>query len=220
MRAMPFSADPSLRDHWALRCMSRCPDQVVNLKRDLQCLSPQASMVLIYRPIAVGMKEQLRVGQRRRFEHILLPDLGRHLKECLNCFLPFLLIRNERVGRQYKVNEALFLNGKWQHDRQGSQKKKHQSGCLTVSDRGPRNLSRRRASWLHLSLAVALNIMQMPVRFGSVPLQFRGRTPWGWSAPYLFSPSTNLVTRPLFKVPLCRKGTIHLQASMPSPGFV
>ncbi|GFU26010.1 hypothetical protein TNCV_5104961 [Trichonephila clavipes] len=28
---------PSFRDHWALWCMSRCPDQVVSLKRDPQC---------------------------------------------------------------------------------------------------------------------------------------------------------------------------------------
>ncbi|GFW12324.1 hypothetical protein TNCV_815791 [Trichonephila clavipes] len=36
--------------------MSRCPDQVVSLKRDTECLSPQASLVLIYRSTAVGMK--------------------------------------------------------------------------------------------------------------------------------------------------------------------
>ncbi|GFV69290.1 hypothetical protein TNCV_1937701 [Trichonephila clavipes] len=32
-----------MRDHWALRCMSRCPDQMGCLKRGHQCLSPQAS---------------------------------------------------------------------------------------------------------------------------------------------------------------------------------
>ncbi|GFX04308.1 uncharacterized protein TNCV_3974561 [Trichonephila clavipes] len=48
MRA--YCAHPSIRDHWALRYMSRCPDQVASLKRDPQCLSPQASLVLIYRP--------------------------------------------------------------------------------------------------------------------------------------------------------------------------
>ncbi|GFU24493.1 hypothetical protein TNCV_2264521 [Trichonephila clavipes] len=37
----------SIRDHWALRCMSRCPDQVVSLKRDSHCLSPQARLVII-----------------------------------------------------------------------------------------------------------------------------------------------------------------------------
>ncbi|GFT17527.1 hypothetical protein TNCV_4807671 [Trichonephila clavipes] len=30
--------------------MSRCPDQVASLKRDPQCLSPQASLVLLYQP--------------------------------------------------------------------------------------------------------------------------------------------------------------------------
>ncbi|GFW71728.1 uncharacterized protein TNCV_219421 [Trichonephila clavipes] len=54
MRA--YCAHPSIHDHWVLRCMSRCPDQVVSLTRDPQCLSPQASLVLIYRPTAVGMK--------------------------------------------------------------------------------------------------------------------------------------------------------------------
>ncbi|GFU57146.1 hypothetical protein TNCV_1780081 [Trichonephila clavipes] len=57
MRARVYCAHPSTRDYWALRCMSRCPDQVVSLKRDSQCLSPQASLVLINRPTAVGMKE-------------------------------------------------------------------------------------------------------------------------------------------------------------------
>ncbi|GFV41065.1 hypothetical protein TNCV_2666561 [Trichonephila clavipes] len=36
--------------------MSGCPDQVDSLKRDPLCLSPQASLVLKYRPTAVGIK--------------------------------------------------------------------------------------------------------------------------------------------------------------------
>ncbi|GFU81508.1 hypothetical protein TNCV_4926391 [Trichonephila clavipes] len=28
---------PSIGDHWALRCMSRCTDKVVSLKRDPEC---------------------------------------------------------------------------------------------------------------------------------------------------------------------------------------
>ncbi|GFX92016.1 hypothetical protein TNCV_5004801 [Trichonephila clavipes] len=36
--------------------MNRCPDLVVCLKRDLQCLRPEASLVLIYRPNVAGMK--------------------------------------------------------------------------------------------------------------------------------------------------------------------
>ncbi|GFV00483.1 hypothetical protein TNCV_3644611 [Trichonephila clavipes] len=31
MRARDYCAYTSIRDHWALRCMSRCPDQVVSL---------------------------------------------------------------------------------------------------------------------------------------------------------------------------------------------
>ncbi|GFT14434.1 hypothetical protein TNCV_4004101 [Trichonephila clavipes] len=66
--------------------------------------------------------------------------------------------------------------------------------------------------------------MQVTVRFCSVPPHFRGRTPWAWSgASHLSSPSTNhtrgLAARRLFRVPPCRKDTIHLQISMSSPGF-
>ncbi|GFW64131.1 hypothetical protein TNCV_708361 [Trichonephila clavipes] len=41
MRTRAYWVHPSIRDHRELRCMSRCPDQVVSLKRDPQCLSPQ-----------------------------------------------------------------------------------------------------------------------------------------------------------------------------------
>ncbi|GFX76913.1 hypothetical protein TNCV_2257761 [Trichonephila clavipes] len=34
MSARAYCGYPSIRDHWALRCMSKCPDQVVSLKRD------------------------------------------------------------------------------------------------------------------------------------------------------------------------------------------
>ncbi|GFX62545.1 hypothetical protein TNCV_1006181 [Trichonephila clavipes] len=65
--------------------------------------------------------------------------------------------------------------------------------------------------------------IQVTVRFCSVPPQFR-RTPWGWSGTsHLSSLSTKytrgLAARWLFRVPPCRKGTIHLQTSMSSPGF-
>ncbi|GFW37629.1 hypothetical protein TNCV_4028251 [Trichonephila clavipes] len=47
--------------------MSRCPDQVVNLKRDTECLSPQACLVLIYRPTAPPSRKSSReVGGRGR----------------------------------------------------------------------------------------------------------------------------------------------------------
>ncbi|GFX40744.1 hypothetical protein TNCV_1218671 [Trichonephila clavipes] len=51
-----YCAHPNIRDHWALRYKSRCPDQVLSLKRDPKCPSPQASLVLVYRLIPVGMK--------------------------------------------------------------------------------------------------------------------------------------------------------------------
>ncbi|GFX13235.1 hypothetical protein TNCV_2989991 [Trichonephila clavipes] len=31
MRARVYRAHPNIRDYWALKCMSRCPDQVVSL---------------------------------------------------------------------------------------------------------------------------------------------------------------------------------------------
>ncbi|GFY08799.1 hypothetical protein TNCV_4659921 [Trichonephila clavipes] len=49
-------------------------------------------------------------------------------------------------------------------------------------------------------------------------------SPWGFPGiSHLSSPSTNLTrglaARQLFKVPLCRKGTKHLQTLMPSQGL-
>ncbi|GFW93992.1 x-linked retinitis pigmentosa GTPase regulator-interacting protein 1 [Trichonephila clavipes] len=44
MRVRVYCAHPSICDHWVLRGMSRCPDQMVSLKRDPKCLSPQASL--------------------------------------------------------------------------------------------------------------------------------------------------------------------------------
>ncbi|GFW15608.1 transposable element Tcb1 transposase [Trichonephila clavipes] len=38
MRAKVYFAHLSIRDHWALRCMSRCSDLVITLMRNLQCL--------------------------------------------------------------------------------------------------------------------------------------------------------------------------------------
>ncbi|GFY12829.1 hypothetical protein TNCV_1958571 [Trichonephila clavipes] len=59
MRARNYCAHHNSRDHWTLRCMNRCPDLVVCLKRDLQCLRPEASLVLIYRQ-NVGDERQSR----------------------------------------------------------------------------------------------------------------------------------------------------------------
>ncbi|GFU72204.1 hypothetical protein TNCV_509671 [Trichonephila clavipes] len=61
--ARAYCAHPSIRDHWALQCMSRCPDQGFSLKRDLQYLSSQASLTLIYRSTAVGMKGRVDLAQ-------------------------------------------------------------------------------------------------------------------------------------------------------------
>ncbi|GFW01034.1 uncharacterized protein LOC103524116 [Trichonephila clavipes] len=55
--------------------------------------------------------------------------------------------------------------------------------CLTKSGRGPRNSLRLRARILRLLLALALSTMQVTRRFCLVPLQFRGRKPWGGQGP-------------------------------------
>ncbi|GFV90395.1 hypothetical protein TNCV_935271 [Trichonephila clavipes] len=63
MRARNYCAHHNRRDHWTLRCMNRCPDLVVCLKRYLQCLRPEASLVLIYRPNVAGMKGRVDLAQ-------------------------------------------------------------------------------------------------------------------------------------------------------------
>ncbi|GFW26736.1 pro-Pol polyprotein [Trichonephila clavipes] len=65
--------------------MNRCPDLVVCLKRDLQCLRPEASLVLIYRPNVAGMKGRVDLVQPVN----RTPDLW-------NCNSP---ARNGQVGR-------------------------------------------------------------------------------------------------------------------------
>ncbi|GFW64020.1 hypothetical protein TNCV_707251 [Trichonephila clavipes] len=55
MRTRAYCAHPSIGDHWVLRCMSRCLSGGQSEARP-QCLSPQASLVLIYRPTTVSIK--------------------------------------------------------------------------------------------------------------------------------------------------------------------
>ncbi|GFY10536.1 hypothetical protein TNCV_2565641 [Trichonephila clavipes] len=63
MSARNYYAHPDIRDHWALRCMNRCLDLVVCLKRDLQCLRPKGSLVLIYRTNVAEMKGRVVLAQ-------------------------------------------------------------------------------------------------------------------------------------------------------------
>ncbi|GFU65668.1 hypothetical protein TNCV_635911 [Trichonephila clavipes] len=58
--------------------------------------------------------------------------------------------------------------------------RRHNTLCLTVSDRGPRN-STLKGIEVHLSLDVVLSTMKVAIRLVSVPPQFCGRTPWGLS---------------------------------------
>ncbi|GFS85926.1 hypothetical protein TNCV_1219241 [Trichonephila clavipes] len=52
--------------------------------------------------------------------------------------------------------------------------------------------------------------------FGSVPPQFRGRTPWSWSEA---SQPHERTIGSTAKVPPCNEDNLHLQTSMSSPGF-
>ncbi|GFU50868.1 hypothetical protein TNCV_4460781 [Trichonephila clavipes] len=95
--------------------------------------------------------------------------------------------------------------------------------CLTKSDQGPRSSSPLRARIFTPVVSLSFE-HEVTARFCSVPHQFRGRKPWGWpGASHLSSASPNhtrgLAARRLFRVPPCRKDTIHLQTSMSSPGF-
>ncbi|GFW10756.1 putative transposable element [Trichonephila clavipes] len=85
MRARNYYAHPNIRDHWALRCMNKCPDLVVCLKRDLQCLRPQARLVLIYRLNVAGMKGRVDLAQPVN----RTPDLCDEAKQsfCLNGYV-------------------------------------------------------------------------------------------------------------------------------------
>ncbi|GFV36524.1 hypothetical protein TNCV_2260431 [Trichonephila clavipes] len=56
MKVRAYCVHPNTRDHWALRFLSRYLDQVVRLKREPQCLSSQASLVIIYRSTAIRMQ--------------------------------------------------------------------------------------------------------------------------------------------------------------------
>ncbi|GFS95086.1 hypothetical protein TNCV_2704491 [Trichonephila clavipes] len=48
MRVKAYYAHLSIRDHWALRYMSRCPDQVVSLKRNPHLVPKSAALTTIH----------------------------------------------------------------------------------------------------------------------------------------------------------------------------
>ncbi|GFV72367.1 hypothetical protein TNCV_638291 [Trichonephila clavipes] len=63
INARNYYAHTNISDHWALWYMNRCPDLVFCLKRDIQCLRPQASLVLNYRPNVARMKGRVDLVQ-------------------------------------------------------------------------------------------------------------------------------------------------------------
>ncbi|GFX91153.1 hypothetical protein TNCV_1245681 [Trichonephila clavipes] len=69
IRAKTYCAHLSVRNQWALRCLIRCHDQVVSLKRDPKCFSLQASLVLIYRSTEGGLKGCVDLPQPKDKNH-------------------------------------------------------------------------------------------------------------------------------------------------------
>ncbi|GFT44024.1 hypothetical protein TNCV_3046871 [Trichonephila clavipes] len=60
---------------------------------------------------------------------------------------------------------------------------------------------------------------QYAANLGSTPILRENTFEEGLGASHLSYPATNLTARWLFRVPSSREGTIHLEASMTSPGF-
>ncbi|GFW35750.1 hypothetical protein TNCV_4435971 [Trichonephila clavipes] len=63
MRARNYCAHHNTRDHWDAEVHEQMSRFGVCLKRDLQCLRPEASLVLIYRPNVAGMKGRVDLAQ-------------------------------------------------------------------------------------------------------------------------------------------------------------
>ncbi|GFX63446.1 DUF1758 domain-containing protein [Trichonephila clavipes] len=89
--------------------MNRCPDLVVCLKRDLQSLRPEASLVLIYRPNVVGMKGRVDLAQpvngTQDLWHLKLADV--------NCLQPgpIDILLGAHVFREIMLNRHLNFPG-------------------------------------------------------------------------------------------------------------
>ncbi|GFT02204.1 transposon Tf2-9 polyprotein [Trichonephila clavipes] len=101
--------------------MNRCPDLVVCLKRDLQCLRPEASLVLIYRPNVAEMKGRVDLAQPVN----RTPDLCEGLEiyntfnlkskanfsEVLQKFEEYFSPRQNVVYESYKLFSCVQLEG-------------------------------------------------------------------------------------------------------------
>ncbi|GFU89464.1 hypothetical protein TNCV_3650121 [Trichonephila clavipes] len=88
--------------------MNRCPDLVVCLKRDLQCLRPEASLVLIYRPNVAGMKGRVDLAQPVN----RTPDLwcGGTIHYHSILFVTDGLMEQLKTGGKYFVSLSLLLD--------------------------------------------------------------------------------------------------------------
>ncbi|GFX85901.1 hypothetical protein TNCV_2473031 [Trichonephila clavipes] len=95
--------------------MNRCPDLVVCLKRDLQCLRPEASLVLIYRPNVAGMKGRVDLAQPVKrtpdlwcgstiYYHSILFDLTVIPSPELFTSLSPVPLKTHRVGQRCTLN--------------------------------------------------------------------------------------------------------------------
>ncbi|GFX63522.1 putative transposable element [Trichonephila clavipes] len=66
MRARAYCVHPSLRDHWILRCMSRCPDQVVSLKRKYDVAAATVDISLLPGKDCLVRQAQMRERDRNK----------------------------------------------------------------------------------------------------------------------------------------------------------
>ncbi|GFT48772.1 hypothetical protein TNCV_595311 [Trichonephila clavipes] len=71
MRTRAYCAHPSIRDNWALRCISKCPDQVVSLKLDPQCLSSPNFVHLTPKSAPACLYNSLIDTHQKNFESVL-----------------------------------------------------------------------------------------------------------------------------------------------------
>ncbi|GFS78332.1 putative RNA-directed DNA polymerase from transposon X-element [Trichonephila clavipes] len=88
--------------------MNRCPDLVVCLNRDLQCLRPEASLVLIYRPNVAGMKGRVDLAQPVKRTPDLWCGSTRHYHSIL--FENFINDLPDLLASDGLTNTALFAD--------------------------------------------------------------------------------------------------------------
>ncbi|GFV18068.1 hypothetical protein TNCV_168721 [Trichonephila clavipes] len=108
IRARDDCAHLSICDHWALRCMSRCLDQVVSLKRNPQCFSPQASLGVI-------LSTHLRWKEKKEEVHFR-NDLQCTQKVSVGAFFAAPATSDKGVSRVEECNPCRCIRGRSRRD--------------------------------------------------------------------------------------------------------